>query len=80
MGLEPEPTTFLQTCLGVGFVSSRGLDEGWQDRRMDRMDNRQMDSNGASVLNKKSSTSSLTWEEPAAVAKSVFPWGNYSEY
>lgn len=38
MGLEPEPTTFLQTCLGVGFVSSRGLDEGWQDRRMDRMD------------------------------------------
>lgn len=42
MGLEPEPTTFLQTCLGVGFVSSRGLDEGWQDRRMDRMD-RQMD-------------------------------------
>lgn len=38
MGSEPEPTTFLQTCLGVGFVSSRGLDEGWQDRRMDRMD------------------------------------------
>lgn len=38
MGSEPDPNTSRQTCLGPGFVCSRGLDEGWQDRQTDRMD------------------------------------------